>query len=131
MLVPPSDPPAIVQPAPVRAHDTVKVGRKTVRFSCKQMRRLWVDNGGPKHQQDEAAAVGYAESGGHRYARHQNAPGNVDKGVWQINDFYWPGRSTYNVTRNVRAAIYIYNRDGWSAWSSVAAGHEHGKCGYR
>jgi hypothetical protein len=99
-------------------------------LSCKLLRHLWRANGGSRDSEDEAAAVAYAESGGRRYATHQNAPGNVDKGIWQINDYYWPRLSTYAINANAKAAILIYNKDGWTAWSSVAAGREHGRCGF-
>ena len=92
---------------------------KIIHYSCKQLRRLWVNSGGPKDQQDSAAAVAYAESSGYRYATHVNGPGNVDKGLWQINDVYWPGDSHYRPSLNVRAAIKIQGLDGWTAWSSV------------
>lgn len=120
---PPIHPPAIVRHADV-AH------AEPVHWTCKQLRRLWVANGGPRNQQDEAAAVSFAESSGYRWAQHINGPGNVDKGLWQINNIYWPGLSTYNVKQNVRAAILIHGRDGWTAWSSVKAGAENGECGY-
>ena len=126
MVIPvqPPAPPAHVRPAPAHHH------WPRYQLSCKLLRHLWISNHGPRSQEDEAAAVAFAESGGRRYARHQNAPGNVDRGIWQINNLYWPKLSTYAINANAKAAILIYKKDGWSAWSSVAAGREHGRCGF-
>jgi hypothetical protein len=102
------------------------------RKSCHQLRLLWVQNGGSHATENIAAAEGEAESAGRPWATDLNGGASTDKGLWQINNLYHPTLSTYDIRRNVRAAIIISN-DGrsWSLWSSYVAGTEHGQCGVR
>jgi hypothetical protein len=71
-----------------------------------------------------------AESGGRPWAINLNHGASTDKGLWQINNYYHPTLSTFNLKANARAAIIISN-DGtnWQPWSSFVAGTEHGLCG--
>lgn len=77
----------------------------------------------------EAVAVALAESGGRTnaqgYNRHKNGRISVDRGLWQINDAYWPGlpdAAAYDAAQNARFAFWIWSQHGWGKWSTWTKG---------
>lgn len=69
-----------------------------------------------------------AESGGNPHAYGVNTNGTNDAGLMQINSIHVESgligdQERFDPTANVRAAWAIYQRAGWSAWSSYNNGH--------
>jgi hypothetical protein len=91
-------------------------------YSKNEIERLWVQEGGDPKAAPTAAAVALAESGGNASATNHNTNGSVDKGLFQINSIHGQ-LSSYDLTRNVRAAVKISNggRD-WSPWVTYKTG---------
>ncbi|WP_330277480.1 FG-GAP-like repeat-containing protein [Lentzea sp. NBC_00516] len=75
-----------------------------------------------------AVAVGMAESRCDPSARYVNSDSHnsVDRGLWQINDYWHPEVSdtcAYNAQCNANAARKIYDQaDGWTPWSTYKSG---------
>jgi hypothetical protein len=72
-------------------------------------------------------AVALAESRGVMEARHANANGTVDLGLWQINSAHlkpgemlagWSEAELFDPKRNADAARIIWGRHGWAEWST-------------
>lgn len=108
-----------------------------VPYSCTALEHLWITEGGSPEHALEAAAEAKAESGGRWWASHVNVGGgatggSVDRGLWQINSYWFPALSTHVIPVNTRAAIKI-SGDGsnWQPWSSYDEGAEIGLCGFR
>jgi hypothetical protein len=80
-----------------------------------------------------ATAISIAENGSGDPAALSglNRNGSRDLGLWQINSGWWPQfggqQALTDSLNNARAAISIYGRQGWCAWStyesSCGAGH--------
>ena len=75
-----------------------------------------------------AVAVAMAESSGNSAAYLQDAPGSVDRGLWQINSYWHPSVTNamaYNPAQNAAAAYQISNGgtnwNPWSTWQNGAA----------
>jgi len=101
------------------------------RFTFDQLKQLWVQAGGNPQYADMAAAVALAESGGDPTSTNVNtggsAPGSVDKGLWQINNYYHPAQSTYDPLSNARGAVQIsQNGTNWRPWCTA---YSDGRCG--
>ncbi len=73
-----------------------------------------------------AVAVAMAESRCDPAARGVNPGHSIDRGLWQINDYYHPDVSdacAYNAQCNANAAFRISDRGGdWSPWSTYRSG---------
>merc|ERR1712070_1036762 len=68
-----------------------------------------------------------AESGGNCGARHVNGDSHssVDRGLWQINDYWHPECSNscaYDCSCNAGCAVSFWKSSGWSAWATWKAG---------
>jgi hypothetical protein len=95
-------------------------------ISMKQIANYWIS----KHGQDNcqtAVAVAMAESGGNCNARNVNSDSHssVDRGLWQINDFWHPECSdscAYDCSCNAGCALNVWQTSGWSAWATYNAG---------
>jgi hypothetical protein len=101
------------------------------RFSFQDLKDLWVQAGGNPQYADMAAAVALAESGGDPNSTNVNqggsAPGSLDKGLWQINNYYHPSQSTYDPLQNARGAVQIsQNGTNWRGWCTA---YSDGRCG--
>lgn len=72
-----------------------------------------------------AAAVALAESSGNPNATHTNTDGSTDLGLWQINNHAWPelaAGSWSDPQTNADDAFYVYQRQGWDAWTTYKTG---------
>jgi len=73
-----------------------------------------------------AVAVCMAESSGSCSARHTNAGGTIDRGLWQINDYYHPEVSdscAYDCSCNGKGALSISSSgSNWSPWATYNSG---------
>jgi Lysozyme like domain len=90
-------------------------GRRTGRYSFRQLEALWVRNGGPRAVAPIAAAIALAESGGDpNKPDNSNSNGSVDRGLWRINsvhaDLFGPQLSIPD--DNARAAVTLFKRNG-------------------
>jgi hypothetical protein len=89
-----------------------------------------------------AVAVASAESGRYQYAYLQNKNCTYDRGLWQINGYYWKKYSSYDIDTNAEGMVEIsqggtdftpwavYNNDKFGAyWDSacVAVGEHCGQ----
>lgn len=95
-------------------------------YTKEQLGELWVKAGGDPDLADQAAAVGYYESdSGNPWAKNVNSDSrhSVDKGLFQINDYWQPESSTYDVETNVKNAVKIQKGDGykWRLWNNPVA----------
>ena len=73
-----------------------------------------------------AVAVCLAESGGNCGAKYVNAGGSIDRGLWQIND-YWHKEVTdscaYNCACNGKEAYRISSSGtSWTPWATYNSG---------
>lgn len=73
-----------------------------------------------------AVAIALAESGGNPLARHVNADGTVDRGLWQINS-YWHKEVPDNVAYSVAGAAQAMKAISagginFSPWSTFGSG---------
>ncbi|MGZ6854332.1 MAG: transglycosylase SLT domain-containing protein [Mycobacteriaceae bacterium] len=91
-------------------------------LSNQQIATLWVQEGGSPAAARMAAAIAKAESSGNPSATNRNTNGTVDRGLFQVNSIHG-GQSTYDLRRNVRAAIAISNNGrNWSPWTTYKTG---------
>jgi hypothetical protein len=71
-----------------------------------------------------ATALSIAENGSGNPAAMsgRNWNGTYDLGLWQVNTIWWAQfggkEALVDPMTNARAAFYIYNRQGWCAWST-------------
>jgi hypothetical protein len=101
-------------------------------MTCAQLGAVWLSVGGSRRHEVEAEAVAYKESTGRWWALNAQDSVGEDRGLWQINSYYFPKLSTFSIRGNARAARIISN-DGrnWQPWVSFQNGREIGFCGYR
>jgi|TARA_R110002096_G_scaffold162023_1_gene329135 hypothetical protein len=71
----------------------------------------------------EAVEVAWCESRFLPTAYNVNAGHSTDKGIFQINDFYWESeypelyKDVYTIDANIEMAYLIYQRmGGWNPW---------------
>lgn len=90
---------------------------------------MWATQGGFQGEDAvTAVAVALAESGGHTNARHVNADGSTDYGVWQINAKWWPDLFEryplwWSVDNAVMAKeVRTRGRRGWGEWTTYRTG---------
>jgi len=73
-----------------------------------------------------ATAVALGESEGYLAATHVNDDGSVDRGLWQINSYYWPMYSTecvFDAACNAKAMAAISsNGSNWQPWLAYTNG---------
>jgi hypothetical protein len=72
-----------------------------------------------------AVAVALAESSGDCNARYVNSPDSIDRGLWQINNYYHPDCSdscAYDCACNAKCAVNVWQSSGWNAWATYKAG---------
>jgi hypothetical protein len=72
-----------------------------------------------------AGAVASAESGLRTDAANTNGNGSHDRGLWQINDKAHPEVNDDCAAKpacSTRAALAIYKKSGWKAWSAYNNG---------
>lgn len=74
-----------------------------------------------------AVSVCIAESNGYVRARHNNADGSIDRGLWQINNLAHPGVSDSEADNPVWATRYarqLYESRGhtFNAWAAYTNG---------
>jgi hypothetical protein len=85
---------------------------------------LWINAGGDRSLAYIAAAIAMAESGGCTTAKNSLpcAPGSYAQGLWQIcmplNAAFVPGGNAYDPAANAKAAVAIYQNQGWGAWTT-------------
>lgn len=72
--------------------------------------------------QEQALEIAWCESRLSPTAYNVNSSGSIDRGVFQINDFYWEEqfptlyKDVYEVDANVQMAYTIYLKFGFSPW---------------
>jgi len=91
-----------------------------------QIASYWISKHGTDNCQT-ATAVAMAESGGNCGARNVNSDSHssVDRGLWQINDYWHPECSdstAYDCSGNAGCAVNVWKSSGWSAWATYNAG---------
>src|SRR5665213_3280336 len=74
-----------------------------------------------------AASVCYAESSGYTKARHTNADGSIDRGLWQLNDRAHPDISHAEADDPIKATaharlIYEGRNNTFASWSAFTNG---------
>jgi len=70
-----------------------------------------------------AVAVAAAESGRYQFAFHTNTGCSVDRGIWQINGYYHPTTSSYDLAINAKGMAAISKRGtSWSPWWTFKKG---------
>jgi hypothetical protein len=87
-------------------------------YTCRDLERLWVAEGGSASAELTAARVATAESSGNPAALSPTD----DIGLWQINAGHGP-LASYDPVANAKAAIAI-SADGtdWSPWTTYTDG---------
>lgn len=95
-------------------------------ISMQQIANYWISKHGKDNCQT-ATAVAMAESGGNCAARNVNSDSHssVDRGLWQINDYWHPECSdscAYDCACNAGCAVNVWQTSGWSAWATYNAG---------
>lgn len=69
-----------------------------------------------------AVAVALAESGGDPGQTYTDAPGSVDRGLWQINSFYHPEVTDAQAFDPAQAAVAAYRISAggtdWTPWAT-------------
>jgi hypothetical protein len=105
--------------------------QKGTQLSCSQVGLAWLAAGGSRGTMALAEAEASAESDRWTGATNQN-PGSIDRGLFQMNSYFYPQYSTARVSVNVRGAV-IVSQDGkdWEPWVSYDHHAEYGLCGYR
>ena len=92
-------------------------------LTMEELANLWVENGGKVSACAKAVAVAWAESKGDPEKKGYNAPGSVDRGLWQINDRTYSevtDACAFHPNCNTKAAIKISkNGKDWSQWRST------------
>lgn len=68
------------------------------------------------------AAIALAESGGDPRAKHRDADGSIDRGLWQINSVHGYGDASFVPIDNAREAVTIERSQGLGAWSTYVSG---------
>lgn len=96
-----------------------------VQFTPNQLAYIWQAAGGNMQVVGVAVAIAMRESGGHSTATCVNGGGPgcdglIDRGLWQIDSVHGAG-STYDVMGNARAAVGLYNSQGWGPWGGPIA----------
>jgi len=79
----------------------------------------WINAYGTSNCQT-AVAVALAESGGDCSAKGYNS-NSIDRGLWQINDYWHPECSdscAYDCACNARCAVNVWKSSGWGAWAT-------------
>lgn len=99
-----------------------------VQFTPNQLAYIWIAAGGNPQVVGIAVAIAMRESGGNSTATCVNGGspcgcmGCIDRGLWQIDNRAWGDTmSTYDVMGNARAAVSIYNQQGWGPWGGAIA----------
>ncbi len=71
----------------------------------------------------KAVAVASAESGRYTHAYLRNKSCSLDRGIWQINSYWWGDYSTYDTDENA-AGMYIISKKGttWTPWATYNSG---------
>ena len=96
------------------------------KYTYQGLELLWTQNGGPKAMAGTMAAIALAESGGNPKARHVNADGSVDQGLWQINTSnrkLYKGQNVYDPNVNVKSAITLATHGrGLTNWTTYNNG---------
>jgi hypothetical protein len=70
-----------------------------------------------------AVAVAAAESGRYQFAFHTNTGCSVDRGIWQINGYYHPTTSRYDLAINAQGMASISKHGtSWSPWWTFKKG---------
>jgi len=69
-----------------------------------------------------AVAVASAESGRYQYAYLQNKSCTYDRGLWQINSYYWKKYSSYDIDTNTKG-MFVISSGGtdftpWAAYNN-------------
>lgn len=112
------------QPSAVTPAQAAKIDAD--RLSPAQIRDVWVAAGGDPAAAEVAVAVAMAESGGRPGAispPNSDGHSSIDRGLWQINDYWHGADSTTDVARNAAAAVRISgNGTNWKPWSTVVNG---------
>jgi hypothetical protein len=87
-----------------------------------ELESLWVAAGGPASDENLAAAIAEAESGGNVNATNHNTDGSTDRGAWQINSVHGE-QSTYDPLANAQAAVAISNHGSdFGPWVTYKSG---------
>merc|ERR1719223_1636263 len=95
-------------------------------ISMSQIAGYWISKHGKDNCQT-ATAVAMAESGGSCSARNVNSDSHssVDRGLWQINDYWHPECSdscAYDCSCNAGCAVNVWQSSGWTAWATYKNG---------
>merc|ERR1719183_3399798 len=99
-------------------------------ISGQQAAQLWLQAGGNSGNCADAVSVAMAESGLNTQARNVNTDSHhsVDRGLWQINNYWHPEISdscAYSAACNAKGAYSISsggsNWTPWSTWNNGAA----------
>jgi len=95
-------------------------------ISMSQIAGYWISKHGKDNCQT-ATAVAMAESGGSCSARNVNSDSHssVDRGLWQINDYWHPECSdscAYDCSCNAGCAVSVWQSSGWTAWATYKNG---------
>jgi hypothetical protein len=97
-------------------------------LSQSQVEALWVSEGGNGSAALNMARIAYAESGDIvRNVQQGQPPGLTGWGLWQItptSGITQGGQfgDLLNAANNAKAAIYLFNKDGYGPWSSDPVG---------
>lgn len=95
-------------------------------YNYTQLRNLWIKAGGSRPWSYVMAAIAMAESGGNPHARHVDANGSVDWGLWQINSVHFRGNvnatTMQEPSANAKEAVAVFNSSGPHAWSTYNNG---------
>lgn len=99
-------------------------GREGGTASRESLEQLWLQAGGPANVARIMAAIAVAESGGRVNAKHRDANGTTDYGLWQINSShgYNVKELTTDPAYNAQAAVAVYRSQGLTAWSTYTSG---------
>jgi len=97
-------------------------------LTFRQLETLYVQAGGSPRLAPIMAAIAKAESGGRTNAKHRNADGSIDQGLWQINtsnSALYQGHNIYNPLENARVAVRLAEHSGnklrnWTTYTSGA-----------
>jgi len=81
-------------------------------LSAAQVEQLWVAEGGPASQEQVAACVVNAESGGNSAAAHVDSNGTVDTGLYQVNSVNAPSGEMMNPEANTAEAVHLFDAEG-------------------
>jgi cell wall-associated NlpC family hydrolase len=93
-----------------------------VAYSRTQLASLWKEAGGAPELAPTMAAIAEAESSGDPLARHKDADGSIDRGLWQINSVHGYGRQSFVPAANAREAVAVEKSSGLGAWSTYTSG---------